>query len=302
MEQTLLIVVSAIFALSLFGAYVLFRFLKSTAIIKRTGYQAGGALAGFLLIFGALYASYSQLEKNAMARIAQPKLWTIVGEVNLENDTLNNAEVEVTLLPPSPKTLSASGGEFRFDDVGIENDDLVELQFELDGYHTESMLLTQESAEIDSVANRITLKQPVRLLQARSGASNLPTNASLPAIRLPAGVAGTTISATDPGTPPTRGNTGTLSGRVLKSVRTRSPLSSARVDLLKPGGSEAVYSTFSDTDGRYSLRGIAAGDYEIRVRLGAQELEVISPQSRAMTLAPAAQKQLIITVTTQTRG
>jgi hypothetical protein len=72
--------------------------------------------------------------------------------------------------------------------------------------------------------------------------------------------------------------------------------------LLKPGGSEAVYSTFSDTDGRYSLRGIAAGDYEIRVRLGAQELEVISPQSRAMTLAPAAQKQLIITVTTQTRG
>lgn len=299
MEQTLLIVVSAIFALSLMGAYVLFRFLKSTAIIKKTGYQAGGALAGFLLIFGALYGSYSHLEKSATERQSRPELWTIVGAVKLENDSLDNAEVEVTLLPPSPKALSARGGGFRFDDVGIAQEDLIELQFELDGYHTESLLLTADSAEIDQAANRITLKQPVQLLQARSVASSLPVNPSIPAMRPSVAIlAGTTAMTVDPRPPPATANLGTLSGQILKFVRSRSPLSGARIELLEPGASAAVYSTFTDTDGRYSLRGVAAGTYDIRVRFGEQNLEVIAPQPGSVSIAPADQRNLNITVGT----
>ena len=100
MEQNLLVVVSVIFALSLVGAFVLFKFLKSAAIIKRPGYQAGGALAGFLLIFGALYVSYSELEANAAERAAAVALWTVAGDVFLEGDDQNSADVEVSDLRP----------------------------------------------------------------------------------------------------------------------------------------------------------------------------------------------------------
>jgi hypothetical protein len=54
-------ILSIIFSLSLIAAIVLFKVLKSTAIVKKAGYQAGGALAGFIIIYGSLYQSYSTL-------------------------------------------------------------------------------------------------------------------------------------------------------------------------------------------------------------------------------------------------
>lgn len=49
-----LIAVAVIFSLSLGGAYVLFQTLKATAVMKTVRGQAGGALAGFLMVFSAL--------------------------------------------------------------------------------------------------------------------------------------------------------------------------------------------------------------------------------------------------------
>lgn len=40
MNFELLVIVGAIFLLSLVGAFVLFKFLQSTAVIERKGYQA----------------------------------------------------------------------------------------------------------------------------------------------------------------------------------------------------------------------------------------------------------------------
>jgi hypothetical protein len=59
------IIISLLFALSLFGAVILFAVLKSTAMIKTPKYQAGGALAGFILIFGILAYTYYKVEDIA---------------------------------------------------------------------------------------------------------------------------------------------------------------------------------------------------------------------------------------------
>ena len=55
--------VAIIFALSLLGAVVLFRFFKSSAIIKKKAYQAGGAVAGFAIVYSLLFGSYYQIER-----------------------------------------------------------------------------------------------------------------------------------------------------------------------------------------------------------------------------------------------
>jgi len=60
MENTL-VVLTLIFSLSLIAAIVLFKILKSTALVKKTGYQAGGALAGFIIIYTTLYYSYTSI-------------------------------------------------------------------------------------------------------------------------------------------------------------------------------------------------------------------------------------------------
>ena len=59
-------VVTILFTLSLLAAWILFKFLQSTAAITKKEYQMGGAAAGFLIIYGALYYSYSGLAKSAL--------------------------------------------------------------------------------------------------------------------------------------------------------------------------------------------------------------------------------------------
>ena len=59
-----LFAVAALFCLSLGAAWVLFKLLGSTAGVTRKEYQLGGAAAGFLIIYSALYASYSQLVRQ----------------------------------------------------------------------------------------------------------------------------------------------------------------------------------------------------------------------------------------------
>jgi len=50
-------VVTILFTLSLFAAWILFKFLQSTASITKKEYRMGGAAAGFLIIYGGLYYS-----------------------------------------------------------------------------------------------------------------------------------------------------------------------------------------------------------------------------------------------------
>jgi hypothetical protein len=59
-------VVAVLFACSLVAAFILFYILKSTAKIEKKEYQVGGAAAGFLLIYSALYGSYHQLQNASL--------------------------------------------------------------------------------------------------------------------------------------------------------------------------------------------------------------------------------------------
>jgi hypothetical protein len=54
-------VVVVFFLLSVGAAWVLFKFLRSTGVIKTKQYQLGGAAAGCLILYSAMYGSYNHL-------------------------------------------------------------------------------------------------------------------------------------------------------------------------------------------------------------------------------------------------
>lgn len=56
-----LLAVAVNFALSAAGSFLLFRLLHSSAIVSGTGYEAGGALAGFILLYWMLHRSFCRL-------------------------------------------------------------------------------------------------------------------------------------------------------------------------------------------------------------------------------------------------
>jgi hypothetical protein len=57
-----LLVVAILFLLSLSAAVILFKYLKSSATVTDERYQAGGAIAGFIIISGILYPAYYTIE------------------------------------------------------------------------------------------------------------------------------------------------------------------------------------------------------------------------------------------------
>lgn len=57
------------FLLSLLGAIVLFKFLKSSAIIKNAKYKAGGAIAGFVILFTSLTVFYDNKTNDELNKL-----------------------------------------------------------------------------------------------------------------------------------------------------------------------------------------------------------------------------------------
>ena len=64
-----LTVIAVLFFLSLFGAVILFKFFQSSAMIKGKTYQAGGAIAGFLILYGLMHWSYIQMGQNEHGKL-----------------------------------------------------------------------------------------------------------------------------------------------------------------------------------------------------------------------------------------
>lgn len=167
-------VVAIIFLLSLLGAFVLFKFLKSYAKIQRKGYQAGGALAGFLLIYAALYSSYDRIEQ---ARIAEARtereaaldaqLWTISGTV-MRSDTTVHDGIVVRLVPPVPTTASDLGGHFRLENVRLKKGAaLPEINVESPSYFPMPFVLNPENSVSDSGRLTLKIKDTIKLDRVR---------------------------------------------------------------------------------------------------------------------------------------
>jgi type II secretory pathway pseudopilin PulG len=108
--QNDLVVVAALFACSLAAAVVLFKILQSTAVIQKKEYQVGGAAAGFLLIYAALYGSYHQLQSASLAAC----------EAGLSEDArlLEDVTVQGTIDPPVKRATVILGRDSTTSDDG----------------------------------------------------------------------------------------------------------------------------------------------------------------------------------------
>lgn len=148
MQQLLanpLLVITVIFILSLVGAIVLFKFLKSTAIIKKTEYQASGAIAGFLLIFGMLYGSFYQLSSS------EPEQWTVTGTVKRKGDSVHE-NIMVRQIPPKPSALTDSSGSFRMYDVKVlMKEGWPALYVESEGYYPKTIEISESNIRGDKI-------------------------------------------------------------------------------------------------------------------------------------------------------
>lgn len=86
-----LVVVAAIFLMSLVGAYILFAVLKSVAQISNKAYQAGGALAGFIILYGTMFQSFQSLHNIEKTE----------NELRAAQNKLDNIEINGTITPSS---------------------------------------------------------------------------------------------------------------------------------------------------------------------------------------------------------
>ncbi len=158
-----LVAIVTVFSLSLTGAVVLFRFLKSSAIIKRKEYRAGGALAGFLLIFATLHLSFNEYSKNLDT--SRPIEWTIVGKVNKAGSESHD-QVNIQQIPERPYTVSRATGSFDLRGVKQMNDEGLPRIYVTsldDRYHPVDIRINETNAEIDRHNHVIMLKEVVEL-------------------------------------------------------------------------------------------------------------------------------------------
>lgn len=156
-----IIFVWLLFLLSLSGAYVLFKFLESVAQIDKASYRAGGALAGFLIIFGTLFAAtdrwISQME------LWCPKKWDIKGMVGKQG-AASHEGVAVTQVPPLPNDVTDRAGYFHLKGIEvIEAGGWPGIYFQSDGYYPRQLNISEDVATINKTGKIIELKNPIEL-------------------------------------------------------------------------------------------------------------------------------------------
>lgn len=167
-------VVIGLFCASLFGAFVLFRFLQSTALITEKRYQAGGAIAGFILIFSVLsslwwsatwkLADDQRKIEEARALQVQAAEWSVDGEVREEGVAIPY-QISVA---QAPAATVDRGGHFTLIGARTFKNRYPRLYIQGDDAHIPATLeITEEIARIDHGSSEITLKGPVQLLRVR---------------------------------------------------------------------------------------------------------------------------------------
>jgi len=160
-SQPLTILVS-LFGLSLVAAVILFKFLKSTALIKNEKYQAGGAIAGFIIVYGMLHGSFTQLSGYSETIRANQQT---IGDQKTRLDQLSKFTQESTLsgsvTPNRPDTLvlisawenaADLGGEFSLKAPCLAGNDFVKLIIMQEGRFFTKLIKSGES--------RIDIKLP----------------------------------------------------------------------------------------------------------------------------------------------
>lgn len=105
MSKNPLVVVPILFALSLLASVILFKFFKSTAVVRSTKYQAGGAIAGFIIVYGILHMSFYKISGyEATAEAQKKEIEELNGKVTAYSDYQKARDIEGVVDPYSDHT------------------------------------------------------------------------------------------------------------------------------------------------------------------------------------------------------
>ena len=120
-----LIVIAALFGMSLLAAYVLFKILQSTATVSKPEYQLGGAAAGFVVILSLLSFTYIQVnDKTNETKLskAQQQITELQEKVALGKACLDAAKLEVTYAGTVSPPLRDANVVFAVTEAKIQED------------------------------------------------------------------------------------------------------------------------------------------------------------------------------------
>lgn len=161
-DSSMLLTVVIVFLLSLGGTYVLFKFLESYAKIENKKYLAGGAIAGFILIFGAMTTFYNSLEDRKIKSL-QAELASAKTELTDAKNELKESNIEGTVVSKikNPKVVLAIkqmdpdvSGKFRLSAKCIdpEKDDIKVYVVYEKGYKFKSIFKEDDMKNIRIIA------------------------------------------------------------------------------------------------------------------------------------------------------
>lgn len=114
--------VIVIFSMSLFGSYVLFKILKATAVIKNEKFQAGGALAGFIILYVTMFQSYQPLRdaKDTENKLAETR--ALLANRTIKGSLIPNLS-NTKIILATQQTDTDSEGKFKLLTKCINPDD-----------------------------------------------------------------------------------------------------------------------------------------------------------------------------------
>jgi len=120
-----LLVITALFSMSLIAAWVLFNILKSTATVTKPEYQLGGAAAGFVIILSILSLTYIQvngkLSDDNLKRALQ-QIGDLQKKVEAGKSCLEAEKEEVTYAGTVSPALREANVVFAITEAKVQQD------------------------------------------------------------------------------------------------------------------------------------------------------------------------------------
>lgn len=115
--------IAALCGLSLGAAFVLFKFLQSTAKVENPQYQLGGAAAGFVVILGVLSVTYMKVNDKQSAdalKSANQQIQDLQTKLQSDEQRLKSFDVEVTYAGTVSPSLQNANVVFAIAEAKVE--------------------------------------------------------------------------------------------------------------------------------------------------------------------------------------
>jgi|KBSMisStaDraftv2_1062788.scaffolds.fasta_scaffold09948_6 hypothetical protein len=120
-----LVVITALFSMSLLAAWVLFKLLQSTATVTKPEYQLGGAAAGFVVILSILSLTYMQVnskQSDDNLKSANQQIADLQKKVDIGKSCLEVEKAEVTYAGSVSPALQEANVIFAVKEAKVQQD------------------------------------------------------------------------------------------------------------------------------------------------------------------------------------